>query len=251
MIRCKCCGNKSEHLGFVDFSKSCQDRHGVKIFKSNGNKVSYLRCSHCGFIFTTLCDGWTSEDFKNKIYNKDYYKADGVIPGTEGRNLGYESGLQIAANLRKTQENIDILDFGSGGNPGNFGKALIDKGFRVTSYDPFMGDASVIKEDKKFDFIISIEVFEHCHDLENVLRLLDRHSKKDCIVFFSTMLHENVPDSRQLESWYIAPRNGHISIFTFEAVWVFFRRIGFNVVKTPVGLLAVKGNPNFGSAYWD
>jgi len=199
-MKCKCCGRSTKILGNVNFSKSCQDRHGVKVFEESPVEVTYRRCESCGFIFTTLCDDWSPEDFKAKIYNADYCKADGVIPGTEGRDLGYESGLEIAHHLKGSEENISILDFGSGGNPGSFGKALIEKGFNVTSYDPFRSDVKDIKPNKKFDFVLSIEVFEHCHDLEEVLKKLDKHTKENSMILFSTMLHQNVPEPEQLVS---------------------------------------------------
>jgi hypothetical protein len=47
-------------------------------------------------------DNWTTEDFKEKIYNFEYGLADGVIPGFEAgaedprKSISYNNGTNIA-----------------------------------------------------------------------------------------------------------------------------------------------------------
>jgi hypothetical protein len=59
------------------------------------------------------------------------------------------------------------------------------------------------------------------------------------------MLHPFPTPPNVLDSWYIAPRNGHISIFTLPAIATLFRRVGINVVMTGMGLFGFKRPPRF------
>jgi isoleucyl-tRNA synthetase len=48
-----------------------------------------------------------------------------------------------------------------------------------------------------------------------------------------------------LSSWYIAPRNGHISIFTLPAITLLFRRYEINIIQTAFGVFGFKKLPTF------
>lgn len=136
---------------------------------------------------------------------------------------------------------IRVLDFGAGGNPGRTGQALIDQGFDVTSYEPFRADAATAVQGR-FDLIYAIEVFEHCTDVRGMARFIADHLSDRGLLYFSTLLHPHPSGEDILSSWYIAPRNGHVSIFTLPAITLLFRRSGLNVVQTIDGLFAFR-NP--------
>ena len=95
-----------------------------------------------------------------------------------------------------------------------------------------------------------IEVIEHCHNLDAVLLYLSKHLARDGIIHIQTLLHSFPTPEDILSSWYIAPRNGHISIFTFQALAVMFRRYGINIVQTIFGVVGFRQKPTFVNKYF-
>jgi len=253
-IQCKCCNADSPFIGTLDFNKTCHDRFGTRMFGISPTEIMYNKCSNCGFIFTTHMDKWSNEEFKEKIYNSEYGLADGVIPGFEAgiedhrKTVSYGNGAKVANFFLDSKDHIKVLDFGSGGNPGDTGLALIDQGFDVTSFEPYLAEqASEIKY-HQYDLIIMIEVIEHCHNLSEVGDLMSKLLSRDGILWIQTALHPHPTGNDILSSWYIAPRNGHISIFTLPAITLFFRRYGINIVQTAFGLFGFKKLPAFKNA---
>lgn len=246
---CKCCRSAATfELGVVDFNKSCMDRFGERVFPPSEVLVPYYSCRNCGFIFTDFMDGWTREDFVARVYNDEYRKADPALMIEGGSaypkdTLAYHGGLSLAARLRGAEDQIRILDFGAGGDPGIAGSALIDQGFKVDSYEPNFIEPR--EPQGLYQVIVLTEVIEHCHDLDDVVTKIARHLAPDGLVVISTMLHPPRHDASVLNSWYIAPRNGHISIFSLPALAVLFRRYGLNVAQTLFGLLAFREKPRF------
>ena len=111
-------------------------------------------------------------DFKAKIYNDDYHKADGALPGYENakprETISYKNGVRLSNLLNGSQKEIRVLDYGSSGNPGNTGLGLIDNGFDLFFVQyPLNGNNTIAT---KFDFIYLIEVIEHCHNVEHVMK---------------------------------------------------------------------------------
>jgi hypothetical protein len=137
-----------------------------------------------------------------------------------------------------------VLDFGSGGNPGPTGLALQEEGFDVQSYDPFRSDRKAIG-DRRFDLIIAIEVFEHVVDLQNLGHFMKEHLARDGLIWIQTMLHGFPTPPDVLDSWYIAPRNGHVSIFTLRALTALFLSFGINIAQTATGVFGFKDLPRF------
>jgi len=246
--KCKCCGSDAQIIGFIDFNKSCMDKPNARIFPPSDLNIPYWCCSCCGFIFTNHMDSWSSNDFKNQIYNSEYILVDPPIPGRKDVPIretpSYLKGLFIASMVEGSENEISILDFGSGGNPGPTGLALIESGFKLHSYDPYRGSRSEDLRDK-FDLIIAVEVMEHCHNLAEVALFMNKYLGDNGVLWIETALHAHPAPSNVLESWYISPRNGHISIFTAWALTFLFKDYGINIVQTPYAILGFKKLPNF------
>lgn len=247
-VQCKCCFGLAEHRGTLDFNKTCHDRIAGRVFPYSEILINYYVCKTCGFIFTPDMNDWSHQEFRQNIYNSEYCKADGALPGYEsaGRRetISYRNGLRLASILDGAQDDINVLDYGAGGNPGDTGLALIEKGFRLQSYDPYFGNADELP-DGQFDFIYLIEVIEHCADVNSLAQTIAGLLSCRGIVHIQTMLHPNRGPKNILDSWYIAPRNGHISIFTFEALSILFRKYGINITNHLYGIFGFKSNFNF------
>jgi Methyltransferase domain len=245
---CKCCGSSTTLTGSVDYNRSCLDRLGVRVFPPSEVLLPYWSCRNCSFVFTDHMDSWSAEDFTREIYNADYIKVDPPIPGRDNvpvrERPSYDTGKNIAAFLQGSQNAIRIMDFGSGADPGPTGQALIDHGFNVHSYDPYRGDIDC-RIAGQYEVIIAIEVFEHCHDLAALIEFMKAHLAKGGILWIQTMLHPHPTPPNVLSSWYISPRNGHISIFSLLALNLLFRRIGINIVQTPFATIGFQRLPQF------
>ncbi|MBI4967947.1 MAG: class I SAM-dependent methyltransferase [Rhodospirillales bacterium] len=230
---CKCCLGETRGVGTVNWSRL----HTEKPDPGAGDLVPYYACGRCGFLFSTVADGWDIPLLRERIYKPERYSAAGFDPDAHGSppesvaTEPYRMGVGLSHYFSGGQEWMRILDFGSGGNPGPIGQAFRDQGFRVDSYDPFVPDIAILPEGA-YDLILMIEVIEHCTDLDHLLRTLRSRLNPRGVLWIQTLLHHDV-SAQTLESWYVTPRNGHFSIFTLEALWFLFRRAGINIVQHP------------------
>ena len=244
---CKICNSAVKLVGSIDANKCCLDRLGKRALPISDVMVSYYSCNYCGFTFTNFMDNWAPEDFKRNIYNDDYGWINPPIPGRGivpfKETPAYQKGLHIAALFDGSQSEIRVLDFGAGGNPGPTGQALIDRGFYVHSYEPFL--ANCAPPDGKYDLIICIEVLEHCQDLKYVAEFMKRYLSRDGIIWVQTLVHPHPTPDDILSSWYISPRDGHVSIHTFLSLTLLFKSVGMNFVQTARGMFAFRRIPTF------
>lgn len=246
-LPCKCCGVEASFIGDVDFNKSCVDHILPKPFPVSGTPIAYHACPGCGFVFTTAMDSWRDEEFVSKIYNADYIRADPPIPGRDNVPVkdmpAYHKGRYIASFFLGAQKELRVLDFGSGGNPGPTGLAMLDAGFDLQSFDPFR--ANTAPPTGHYDLIIAIEVFEHIVNLQDLGQFMKNHLARDGLIWIQTMLHPQPTPPNVLNSSYISPRNGHISIFTLHALTLLFRAYEINIVQTSAGIFGFKNLPQF------
>ncbi len=205
---CKLCGGFAAPFDSLDFYKYCSAKNPFA-FGFAGIHVDYRRCRDCGFIFTDFFDDWTAGEFAARVYNADYALIDSEYADIRPGNVA----AMLADRLAPWRK-IDILDYGSGS--GAFADRMADHGFnRITNYDPFSSPA---RPDKKFSLITCFEVIEHTVSpracLEDMATLL---APGGCIVFSQPLQPAEIETIRG-NWWYIAPRNGHASIFTADAL---------------------------------
>jgi 2-polyprenyl-6-hydroxyphenyl methylase/3-demethylubiquinone-9 3-methyltransferase len=205
---CKICGSESYFFDVVDFNKSCNQPE-VYPFDASGVAVPYCRCTVCRFLFTQFFDDWTPQDFARFVYNDDYIKVDGEYAGIRPEREADAIARRLAdlAHLR-------ILDYGSGS--GVFADRLRSHGFgSVSSYDPF---SSPPRPDGPFDIITCFEVLEHTPSprgtLSDIASLLD---SKGCVIFSTAIQPPTIGEIRA-NWWYVAPRNGHVSIYSLNSL---------------------------------
>jgi SAM-dependent methyltransferase len=216
--RCKCCDAATEPFASLDFSRSCEDRNGPP-FPPSGELVPYVRCLSCGFIFTDYFDDWSAAQMADRIYNADYYLADPDF--AEKRPAG--TAADLVKWLGGLRSDIAALDYG-GGN-GTLAAVMRENGFDYDSYDPyFAGDTLPTR---RYDLVTSFEVVEHTPDPLGNLAALLALVKPDGAVLISTGLQP-----RQVTSdwWYIAPRNGHISIHSHLSLQHLARKLAVRVL---------------------
>ncbi len=217
---CKVCGGRATFLGSVDMNKSCESWK-EPVVRPSGVNVDYLRCEKCKFVFTKHFDGWTRSDWLNKIYNADYIKVDPEYVGVRAEKYGE----LIAGLLRAQNVGLSILD--NGGGSGHLAQVLRGYGFSdVSTYEPF-NPAFASPPARKFNVITWIEVFEHHPTPTDLINELATWLEDDGLVIFSTGLYTPDTSAPDVSWWYIAPRNGHISIYSPWALDTVWRNVGF------------------------
>ncbi len=220
-IACKICGAATELQGCVDAGRSCE-RHRGRFLPLSGTPVYYHRCLQCGFVFTVAFDAWSSDDFRRNIYNEGYAEAD----------PDYADGSRARANAVLTENAMGqlgatrVLDYG-GGN-GALAAVLRAKGLDAQSWDPIADRDRPAPAAGTFDLVTALEVFEHtATPLETAAHALSM-LRPNGRLFFSTLLMDGLP-RQATDHWYIAPRNGHISLHTRASLHRLFDRLGWTV----------------------
>jgi hypothetical protein len=219
---CKVCGAPASPFGSVDFNRSCNDSR-VTQFPSLGIPVQFRRCAGCRFLFTECFDDWEEIDFKRFIYNDDYIKIDPDYAEARPRSQARTISKQFHADRTV----LRILDYGAGN--GLLGQCLREAGFtKLELFDPFTPELSR-RPTGRYDLITCFEVLEHLTDplakIDDMVSLLSDIG----VVLFSTVLQPPELESVGLNWWYVAPRNGHVSLFSREALAIAWQRHGFTV----------------------
>ncbi|HEX4330246.1 MAG TPA: class I SAM-dependent methyltransferase [Burkholderiales bacterium] len=232
-VACKICGHDADFLDAADSSVNC-DRIPLP---ETGQLIRYHLCTACGFIFTPAFDQWTAEDFQQRIYNADYVRVDpefaSVRPLRQADDL-----VRILAPLKGK---VRILDYGGG--TGVFAARMNAAGFETVSYDPvYQGGAPPLGQ--RFELIHCREVIEHAPDPRAFAADLVRYLAEDGAVYLSTAVQPDGMAEHLLQWWYMAPRNGHISLFSRRSLAMLWLDQGMQFHHFNLFVhLAWRGNP--------
>jgi 2-polyprenyl-6-hydroxyphenyl methylase/3-demethylubiquinone-9 3-methyltransferase len=199
-VPCKVCDSPAAFFDVVDFNKGT----GGYAFGPSGINVPWHRCESCGFLFTTFFDDWSREDFSRFIYNEDYLLLDPEYLSARPTAMAGHLALLLAGF-----EGARILDYGAGANA--FATRMKELGFaHVESYDPF---SLPTRPQGKFDVITCIEVIEHAPSPGSILADMRSLLAPDGCILIGESLQPADIDNVRCGWWYVAPRNGHVSIF--------------------------------------
>ena len=208
---CKCCGATAPIAGVVDCHKNCESGRGLRVLDPAGIPVYYHRCESCGFLFTVAFDAFAPEDFARWVYNDEYALVD-----PDYRDVRPTLNAALVADSFRATPGIRILDYG-GGN-GALAEGLRRQGFAtVDTYDPFVPEHSR-RPTERYDLVLSFEVVEHSPDPRGTFADLDSLVAPDGLVLFSTLVQPQGEAATGVDWWYVAPRNGHVSVHTRESI---------------------------------
>ena len=221
-VPCKVCGAPSPLFGVVDFHKSCIEAQGKRLAMS-GYPIYYRQCPQCAFTFTTAFDFWDWEAYRTHIYNDDYIVVDPDF--VELRPVG--NAHLIANSFPDAKSSIRILDYG-GGN-GVLAQRLRDAGFSASTYDPYSGFNELPTE--RFDLVTCFEVLEHVPTPDKTIATMVSLLKHPGAILFSTLVQPKEFAAIGLNWWYAGPRNGHISLYSTQALALLFKPHGMKVAS--------------------
>jgi hypothetical protein len=123
-----------------------------------------------------------------------------------------------------------VLDYGGGNDV--FCSTLRASGFPVAvTYDPMTPEYAV-SPGGKFDLVTCFETLEHLPDpTAGIASILEYAADPGGLIFFTTFTQPGDFNNYGLHWWYVGPRNGHVSIFSKQALTRAFDRHGYKLVS--------------------
>jgi hypothetical protein len=223
-VPCKICGGASTLFGVLDFNRCCLEHQGIRL-PLCGVPIYYRRCGNCGFLFTDAFDDWNADLFKAHIYNDGYGAVDPSYQTVRPR-----SNAEFVVRLWGPHKlETRVLDYGGGSDA--FCAMLRSSGFPVVeSFDP-MVTAHARPPDQKFDLVTCFETLEHSPDPAASIALIVKCVAEPGLVMYSTLVQPADFENIGLNWWYAGPRNGHVSLFSKQALQLAWGRHGYNNVS--------------------
>jgi hypothetical protein len=223
VARCPVCTGEARILGEVDFNKSCEDRNGMLLPKSH-QAVRYFLCDGCGFCFAPEFRRWSDRRFKERIYNDDYVLVDPEYAGVRPER----TAEFVDSVFGRARDRASHLDFGGGS--GLTSRLLRDRGWQSSSHDHFVDGRRKLSQAATYDLVTAWEVFEHVADPRRLMADLSRVAHPQSVIMFSTLLSDgHIGRGQALDWWYLAPRNGHVSLYSRTSLATLLRAYGFKV----------------------
>jgi hypothetical protein len=221
---CKVCAGPAALWGVVDFHKSCEEARGIR-FSLSGVPIYYRRCANCKFLFTDAFDDWNTEQFKTHIYNGEYKLVD---PDYQTARPLANAGV-VARLWGAIKAQTRVLDYGGGNDA--FCAALRANGFlTAVSYDPMVPEYAR-RPDQKFELVTCFETLEHLPDPAGGIASIIECAAETALIFITTCTPPKEFENIGLNWWYVGPRNGHISIFSKQALSHAFGQHGYKVAS--------------------
>ena len=205
---CPICGAAHPTLiGQKDFGVSCNDYFiRARTYPDYGLPIPYFQCSACAFIFTNSFDNWSDIDFKTHLYNDEYLLSDPPF----AHDRPQANAAMLAQMFLRDTAQLEILDYGGG--MGLTAKALRDRGFKADAYDPFFSTEAAPMG--QYSLVLAFEVIEHVLPSEQLQWMRSLRAFLTAGRSSKILLSTDLAPNNTLDRWYIAPRNGHISIHT-------------------------------------
>lgn len=212
-VKCKICGDSTSLFGYKGFN-DITGNVGI-------TEVCYHKCPTCGFIFTMDFDHWSKSDFLEKIYNKDYIKVDPDY-------IEIRPKLWVPTIIENIKKSDSFLDYGAGTDV--LCEELRKRGYDASGWDPMWPNQLPQFSDKKFDVISAIEVLEHTPTpIETIDEIIQFLKPQEGKIIISTLANDIITHEG-IDYWYIAPRNGHVCMYSKKSLSILFHKFGMKII---------------------
>jgi len=112
-----------------------------------------------------------------------------------------------------------------------FCAALRDAGFPVAvSYDPMVPEYAR-RPEGNFDLVTCFETLEHVPDPVAGIASIVEFAADPGLILFRTLVQPDDFEQQGVNWWYVGPRNGHISIYSKQALAAAWQRYGYKVAS--------------------
>jgi len=190
----------------------------TEAFSHEKTEIKYYHCKECEYIFkSTEC----YQDFEAQ---KERYN----LHENNDEDIGYIAYFQrfLDFTLPLLSEVKSALDFGCGRT--SLLASLVQKeGIVCDYYDPIYYPDRLI-EGKKYDLIVSTEVFEHLHQPKEVFESLLGRLREGGYLALQTEFHTN--DIETFKKWWYPKDPTHIVFFRAETFRVLCEQFGCRFV---------------------
>lgn len=176
--------------------------HDTQTFIDEKSMINYSYCPHC------QCISKSSEHFRPIPEQKERYDLHENDPEDEGYQAYFQRFLDFVLPLVGRPQTA--LDFGCG-RSSLLADMLRNEGVECDYYDPIYHPEN-INDNKKYQLIVSIEVFEHLHDPKAIFESLLERLEEGGYLALQTQFHPN--DIEAFKRWYYHLDPTHIVFFT-------------------------------------
>lgn len=193
----------------------------TKTFHHEKTDITYYHCKRCEYIFKS------PEHYQNFDKQKERYNLHENNKEDPGYKAYFKRFLDFTLPHIKNTKNA--LDFGCG-KTSLLATLLEVEGIGCDYFDPIYHPDSLYKN-KKYDLIVSTEVFEHLHNPKEVFSSLLNILDNGGYLAIQTEFHSNEVES--FKKWWYHQDPTHI---------VFFRAQTFKVLCEQNGCRYIKDN---------
>jgi len=166
--------------------------------------IRYHYCNHCQYIFKD------PQNFQDLQTQKQRYNLHENNEDDEGYQAYFQRFLDFTLPLVGSVKKA--LDFGCG-RTSLLAKMLLKEGIECDYYDPIYYP-DTLDDGKKYELIVSTEVFEHLHHPKEVFNALTQRLEEGGYLAIQTQFHPN--DTEAFKKWYYHQDPTHIVFFTAE-----------------------------------
>ena len=187
-------------------------------FVDERTNITYYHCKSCEYIFKSPECYQSIEEQKSRY---DLHENDEDHPGYRAYFQRFIDFVLPLVGIPKT-----ALDFGCGRST-LLASLLEEKGIECEYYDPLYHPEN-LNDSKKYELIVSTEVFEHLHQPKEVFHsLLERLEDGGCLAL-QTQFHPN--EVAAFKKWYYHQDPTHIVFFTVKTFRVLAEMYGCEFV---------------------
>ena len=174
----------------------------VLSFIDEKTDITYYSCSECEYIFKA------SKHYQNFSDQKMRYD----LHENDEDDAGYQAYFKRFLDfvLPQISDVRTALDFGCGRST-LLAQMLEQHTIDCDSYDPIY-HPDTLQKDKKYDLIVSTEVFEHLHQPKEVFESLTERLEEGGYLALQTQFHPK--DTEAFKKWYYHQDPTHIVFFT-------------------------------------
>lgn len=171
-------------------------------FKHEKTDITYYHCAECEYIFKS------AEVYQDLDTQKERYD----LHTNDEEDAGYRAYFQRFLDfiLPLAGQPDTALDFGCGASS-ILSDMLKQTGVACDYYDPIYYPNTLV-DGKKYDLIVSTEVFEHLHHPKEVFASLLERLEEGGFLAIQTQFHPN--DREAFKNWYYHQDPTHIVFFT-------------------------------------
>jgi len=170
-------------------------------FVHEKTNIKYYHCKACEYIFKSP-ECYQDFDAQKERYN---------LHENDEEDAGYRAYFQrfLDFTLPLVEKPKTALDFGCG-RTSLLANLLELKGISCDYYDPIY-HPNTLNHSKKYELIVSTEVFEHLHQPKEVFESLLERLKEGGYLALQTQFHPN--DVEDFKKWYYHQDPTHIVFF--------------------------------------